>query len=166
MSEITVRRALPGELAELGELTVAAYQADGLLGHDAGESYAGELRDAAHRAEHAELLAAVDASGSLLGTVTVAAHGSHYAEISREGELEFRMLAVAERARGRGVGEALTRAVLDRARELGASRVVLCSLAAMKTAHRLYERLGFRRLPQRDWTPVPGVTLLAYALEL
>jgi hypothetical protein len=36
----------------------------------------------------------------------------------------------------------------------------------MHTAHRLYERLGFSRLPERDWTPVPGITLRCYSLEL
>jgi hypothetical protein len=36
----------------------------------------------------------------------------------------------------------------------------------MTAAHRLYERLGFTRLPDRDWTPVPGVDLRVYALDL
>ncbi|MEU6642435.1 GNAT family N-acetyltransferase [Saccharomonospora sp. NPDC046836] len=166
MSDVLVRAARPAEFAALGELTVAAYQADGLLGHDAGESYAAELRAAAHRAEHAELLVAVADSGAPIGTVTIVRAGTPYTEIARDGEVEFRMLAVAADARGRGVGAALTQAVLDRARALAARRVVLCSLESMTTAHRLYARLGFRRLPERDWEPVPGVTLLAYSLEL
>jgi ribosomal protein S18 acetylase RimI-like enzyme len=36
----------------------------------------------------------------------------------------------------------------------------------MHAAHRLYERLGFTRVPERDWSPVPGVQLVAYALPL
>jgi hypothetical protein len=36
----------------------------------------------------------------------------------------------------------------------------------MTAAHRLYERLGFTRLPERDWTPLPGVDLLVYSLDL
>ena len=36
----------------------------------------------------------------------------------------------------------------------------------MRTAHRLYERLGFRRVPELDWTPVPHVQLIAYRLDL
>ena len=36
----------------------------------------------------------------------------------------------------------------------------------MRTAHRLYERAGFVRLPERDWSPVPGVNLLVYGLRL
>ena len=33
-------------------------------------------------------------------------------------------------------------------------------------AHRIYERLGFERRPELDWTPVPGVDLRGYALRL
>ncbi|PXY27024.1 GNAT family N-acetyltransferase [Prauserella muralis] len=163
VTDIRVRPAEPGELEQLGELTYAAYADDCLLDH---EPYGDELRAAARRAEHAELLAAVDADGRLLGTVTVVLPGTPYAELAREGELEFRMLAVARHARGRGVGAALTRAVLDRARALGAARVVLCSMRTMRAAHRLYERLGFARVPERDWTPVPGITLIAFARDL
>jgi hypothetical protein len=34
------------------------------------------------------------------------------------------------------------------------------------TARRLYERLGFQRAPELDWSPVPGVNLLALRREL
>ncbi|WP_019815210.1 GNAT family N-acetyltransferase, partial [Saccharomonospora saliphila] len=68
--------------------------------------------------------------------------------------------------RRRGVGEALTRAAVDRAAELGAARVVLSSLHAMTSAHRLYTRLGFHRAPDRDWTTSSGVPLLAFAYTL
>jgi ribosomal protein S18 acetylase RimI-like enzyme len=164
VSDVLIRRARSEELAEIGELTLAAYAAERMIVDDVG--YADELRDATRRAELAELLVAVDGSGSLLGTVTVARPGTEFAEVSREGELEFRMLGVHPSATGRGIGEALTRAVIDRARELGAVRVVLCSMSAMKRAHRLYERLGFVRLPERDWEPHPGVVLIAYRFDL
>jgi ribosomal protein S18 acetylase RimI-like enzyme len=76
------------------------------------------------------------------------------------------MLAVAPAARGRGVGEALARLCLDRFRHEGCRAVVISSLPQMAAAHRLYARLGFRRLPERDWTPVPGVDLIAFAVDL
>ncbi|WP_346056534.1 GNAT family N-acetyltransferase [Amycolatopsis dongchuanensis] len=164
MGRVTVRAARPEEYAEVGALTLAAYEADGLLVAD--PDYAHELADAASRASHADLLVAVTEAGELLGTVTVVTPGTPLAEISREGEVEFRMLATAPHARGRGVGEALTRAVLARARELGARRVVMSSLDSMKSAHRLYERLGFKRLPERDWEPVAGFWLRAYSVDL
>ena len=46
-------------------------------------------------------------------------------------------------ARGRGVGEALTRAALRRAGELGARTVDLTSRPSREAANRLYRRSGF-----------------------
>lgn len=48
-----------------------------------------------------------------------------------------------EAARGRGVGEALTRAMIDRARELGCTTVDLTSRPSREAANRLYQRIGF-----------------------
>jgi ribosomal protein S18 acetylase RimI-like enzyme len=157
--DFEIRPARAEDLSEIGEVTVEAYRSDGFLGDNSEPGYAEKPRFAASRAEHAELLAAVDQDGAVPGSVTVVRPGG-------EGELEFRMLAVAPAARGRGVGVALTSAVVERARELGACRVVMSSLDLMKTAHRMYERLGFTRLPERDWHPAPGVRLVAYALDL
>lgn len=145
-------------------MTLEAYVAGGYA-NPAG-AYAAELADASRRARDAELLVAVDPDGMVLGTITVCTPGSPLGELSRPGELEFRMLAVMPDARRRGVGEVLVRAVLRRAAEIGAHRVVLCSAAEMHVAHRLYARLGFVRLPERDWRPVPGVTLLAFGATM
>jgi ribosomal protein S18 acetylase RimI-like enzyme len=155
-----VRPARPEELEAVGELTVRSYVADGRM--DRADPYLVQLRDAASRARDAELLVAADGTDRLLGTVTLCEPGSPLSEVSRPGELEFRMLAVAPEARNRGVGELLTRAVLDRAARRGADRVVLSSSEWMHTAHRLYTRLGFSRLPERDWQPAPGLRLVAF----
>jgi ribosomal protein S18 acetylase RimI-like enzyme len=157
---LTVRLARPGELEEVGRLTVEAYLADGLV--NPSGAYAASLADASRRASDAELLVAVDPEGMLLGTVTVCTPGSPLAECSRPGELEFRMLAVVPRARRRGVGEVLVRTVLTRAIEIGAHRVVLLTGEKMHAAQRLYARLGFIRIPERDWCPRPGIQLLAF----
>lgn len=50
---------------------------------------------------------------------------------------------VDQRARGRGIGEALTRAALDRAAAEGAPSVGLTSNPARQAANRLYQRMGF-----------------------
>jgi ribosomal protein S18 acetylase RimI-like enzyme len=55
---------------------------------------------------------------------------------------------------------------VDRARELGLTGVALSTQPSMGPAHRVYERLGFTRAPERDWQPVPGIRLLAYRLRL
>jgi ribosomal protein S18 acetylase RimI-like enzyme len=164
MSEVTIRPAREDELPGVGELTYEAYRADGHLSGREDGHYAGRLRDARHRYQEAELLVAAD--DTLLGTVTIARPGSTWREIGRDDELEFRMLAVAPAARGRGVGEALTRHVLNEAVRQGFRAVVLSSSESMHAAHRLYERLGFRRTPELDWRPEPTVALVTYRLDL
>ncbi|TDW83564.1 GNAT family N-acetyltransferase [Kribbella sp. VKM Ac-2566] len=158
---VEIRPAVPAEYDAVGELTVEAYSHDGFV---RGE-YAMTLRAAADRAAKAELWVAADASG-LLGTVTYCPVGSVYREIGRDDEGEFRMLGVAGRARGLGIGTALTEHCISRTRELGQRRIVMSSAVYMTTAHRIYERLGFVRLPERDWSPIPGVDLYAFALDL
>ena len=159
---VTVRLARPAEYAAVGELTGAVYDAEGFAHGD----YLPVLRDAASRAATADLLVAVDAAGRLLGTVTCILGGTPYADVARPGEAEFRMLAVRPEARGEGIGELLVRACIARAWDAGARRLVISTQPEMATAHRLYERLGFTRSPERDWSPEPGVDLRTYTLEL
>ena len=65
------------------------------------------------------------------------------------------MLAVAPKARGLGVGEALVRHCEERAQAGRSDRMVLSTLDEMMSAHRVYARLGYRRAPERDWFPQP-----------
>lgn len=147
-TDLSIRHAHPAELVEIGELTVAAYQADGFL--PAGHPYAAHLADTASRYRDAELLVAADHTDRVLGTVTICRPGTPFAELAAPHELEFRMLAVRPDARKRGAAQALVNAVLDRARAEGYRGVVLCSLDRMHAAHRLYRRSGFTRAPERD----------------
>lgn len=52
-------------------------------------------------------------------------------------------VVVDESARGQGVGEALNRAALERARAAGARTVDLTSRPSREAANRLYQRIGF-----------------------
>jgi ribosomal protein S18 acetylase RimI-like enzyme len=161
---VHLRRARPEDYAAIADATVAAYTPL-LTGPD--RSYVERLRNSEARDLEAELWVAVAPDDrDVLGTVTVCREGSVWREIAVAGEGEFRMLAVAPQAQGQGVGEALVRHVLDRFREEGAAAVVLSTTPGMAAAHRLYERLGFGRCPERDWSPLPGVDLIAYRLEL
>ncbi|MCP2263446.1 GNAT family N-acetyltransferase [Promicromonospora thailandica] len=176
---IEVRDAHAGEYVAIGEIVTAAFAADGQLGTDGSTPYAAVLRDVAGRAAHAQIIAALD-GGVVVGGVTFVPHGGPMADLAREGEAEIRMLGVAPDAQGRGAGTALVRECLARATvprpvgagagtppgERGTRRVVLSTNTIAHGSHRLYERLGFVREPARDWTPVPGVDLLCYVLEL
>ena len=159
-----VRRARPADHEAVGRVTVEAYS-DFTLGP--GDPYLEHLRNAAARDLEAELwVATPDDGDAILGTVTICREGSRWRELADHDEGEFRMLAVAPTARRSGVGETLVRLVLDRFREEGATAIVMSSLPEMTDAHRLYQRLGFVRTPQRDWRPVPHVQLVAFRKEL
>lgn len=156
---LLIRPARADELDLVGQICVTAYAAGGHL--DANDDYADTLRDAGDRAATTEVLVA-DRDGEIVGTVTICPVQSPYAEIGRAGESEFRFLAVVPSAWRTGVGEALVDACEQRARERGASAHVICVIDVNEAAHRLYRRLGFQRLPERDWSPRAGVNLLAY----
>ncbi|MGW7818393.1 GNAT family N-acetyltransferase [Streptomyces puniciscabiei] len=167
--DFVIRQATPGDYESLGEITARAYLQDGLLDFGESDAYLGELRDVAKRAAAADVLVATQ-NGTLLGGVTFVPSGGPMADIARPGEAEIRMLAVAHAARGRGAGEALVRACIDRARTIeSCARIVLSTQHTMHAAHRIYERLGFVRTPARDWNPLPeqlDITLLTYELTL
>lgn len=152
----------PADFGAVSEVTVSAYVGDGFIAP--GSGYVTDLSDTATRAAGAEIWVAVDGD-EVLGAVTWCPRGSSWREIARADEGEFRMLAVAPSARGRGAGEALVRHCVDLARAAGFSGMVLGTMAQMTAAHRIYLRLGFERAPEQDWSPVPGIDLWAFRLR-
>ena len=60
-----------------------------------------------------------------------------------------------EAARGQGVAEAVTRAMLARARELGCATVDLTSRPSREAANRLYQRIGFEQRDTNVWRYEP-----------
>lgn len=166
---IRIREARPHEYERLGDILVEAYSTYAAI--DAGYAaalpdYAVQLRDIASRAVVCTILVAVDEEGQILGGVTYVPGPDPYAESEEEGEATIRMLAVAPRAQGQGIGRALTEACIELARAQGRRRIALTTMPVMTRARRLYERLGFRRVPGRDWSPVTGISLLGYELDL
>ncbi|MFJ2187532.1 GNAT family N-acetyltransferase [Kitasatospora sp. NPDC087861] len=161
--DILIRQARSEDLDDAGRITVEAFVGDGHTSPTSG--YVELLRDAARRAREAELLVAVDAAeGRVLGCVTFAVGGTEWADIAAPSEGEIRMLATAAAARGRGVGEALVRATVARSRELGLAGMAFSTRPEMTAAHRIYERTGFLRTPERDWAPYPGMDLMVYTM--
>lgn len=164
---VTIRLVRTEEYERAGELTAAAY-ADSYGG--LSDDYLSSLRDVAGRVRTGDVWVAVDETGDLLGTVWVARPHRPLAQVAEPGETDFRQLAVAPQARGRGVGEALTRHVIALARERGSHRVVMNSGPEMTAAHALYIKLGFRRLPEREGRVevAPGrfIDLLAFGFDL
>jgi len=158
----TVERARPDDYPDIAELTVRVYVDGGLASSD----YAPELGDVAGRASRSEVLVVRAPDGRVAGSVALVLAGDFGNVIASDEEAEFRMLVVDPAAQGRGIGQLLVATCLNRARAAGKRRMVLSTDPRMTAAHRLYQRLGFTRLPERDWAPVPGVDLLVYVREL
>ena len=151
---VTVRDAGPADHEAIARLTVASYVDGGHI--DPADTYIENLSDVTGRARQSRVLVGEVDSGAgeavVAGSVVLSLPGMPMSETSREGELEFRMLAVDPSVQRRGVARALVRAAIDRAEQLdGIDAVVLTTMVTMTGAHRLYESEGFVRVPERDW---------------
>ena len=162
-SDLVVRPARPVEFDEVARLVVAAYSAGGHL--EAADGYAAVLGDVAGRAELHPVLVA-ERAGALVGSVTLTPPGTPLSKDAGPEEYEFRFLGVAPEAWGTGVAEALVAACEGRARSAGAARMVISVIDWNEAGLRLYERLGYHRVPERDRRPAPTVVLCALAKEL
>jgi ribosomal protein S18 acetylase RimI-like enzyme len=157
-----IREARPEEYPAAGDVSVDAY-AD-FYGPNLG-TYENDLRAVASRARSAVVLVAVD-GGELIGTVTYVPDADSMLARQEVGEASIRMLAVLPKHKREGVGRALSVACIERARAEGKRAVVLHADEVMAASQQLYEGLGFRREPGRDYVPDDGTRLLGYVLEL
>ncbi|HVE47861.1 MAG TPA: GNAT family N-acetyltransferase [Acidimicrobiales bacterium] len=163
---IVVRPAEVHEYGRVAGIMLAAYGS--LPGFRLEGPYAEELADVAGRATSTVQLVAVDdTTGEIVGAVTYLDDaGSPYAQPMEQDEAALRMLAVDPVAQRRGVGAALVRSCIDLARRHGRERLVLHTTEWMTAGHRLYERLGFRRTPERDALVGDRIHLQSYVLDL
>jgi ribosomal protein S18 acetylase RimI-like enzyme len=93
-----------------------------------------------------DLFIALNDDGSIVGMATLV---TFRIPTGRRAWIED--VVVDEAVRGQGVGDALTRAMVDRARDFGAVTVDLTSRPAREAANRLYERAGFVQRNTNVW---------------
>ena len=91
--------------------------------------------------DHGGLVLVADLAGAVIGVCQLIV----FRHLQARGALcaEIESAHVHPEHRGTGVGEALIRDAIARARGLGCYRVQLTSNTARPDAHRFYERLGF-----------------------
>ena len=127
-SAFRIRRAKPADLDALVALERASFTSD----HLSRRQYRRHLHSAS-----AAVLAAIDATGLLGKAVVFFRRDSDIARLYS--------IAVADAARGRGLGEALLATAERTARRHGARRMRLEVRQDNGAAIRLYERRGYRR---------------------
>lgn len=164
-----VRDARPEDLEPARALTLAAYQEYAPQMPGIWPHYRQNILDTLADPAPAEQIVAT-LEGDLVGCVLLypprrlEARGGA-AEIEMPWP-EVRLLAVAPAARGRGVGVSLMNECERRARRAGARALTLHTTDLMRAAVRLYQRLGYVRAPDLDFSPAPGVTINGYRLDL
>lgn len=88
---------------------------------------------------------------SLTGMVILVPPQSAASNFAQSDECELHLLAIAPSVRRQGIGRALVEAAIVRANQRGYLRMLLWTQLTMHAARRLYESLGFTRVPTRDF---------------
>jgi GNAT superfamily N-acetyltransferase len=138
---LTIREAWREDIPAIAAL----FAADELGGHgDTTDQAALPLYEAAFdriAASSSDALYVAELGGEVVGTFQT----TLITTMPGRGSSSLKIEAVQTRAdmRGRGVGEAMMRFAIERAREAGARSAQLSSNAARLDAHRFYRRLGF-----------------------
>lgn len=104
--------------------------------------------------------------GEIVGALALYGPGAPARVITGPDEAELSRLAVASSVRRMGIGRALVHFCEERARAAGWTAIVLWSRPAQVEAHRLYESVGYRRVPERDSLDDAGHARLVFCLEL
>jgi ribosomal protein S18 acetylase RimI-like enzyme len=164
--QILIRPAVPADYDAIARITRDAYLAAGYF-ESADHPYMRQIQDVAQRAAHATVWVA-EREGRVVGSVTLAVAGESYADIAQSDELEFRMLVVDPAVQRSGAGKAMVRAIIEHAKSLpGITGVALTTGMTWESAHGLYRKTGFQRVPERDWlVPDTDIKLLVYRQDV
>lgn len=166
-----IRTATEADRDAIQDISIAAYsQYAQVMPQYAWDSYKENILEAtANVGRPAEQIVA-EMDGDIVGSVLIFPAGSVMGEadneVFRRNWPEIRLLAVAPSARGKGIGAALTQECIRRARESGVSTITLHTLDMMPDAMRMYEKLGFVRMPELDFYPEPEVVVKGYRYDL
>jgi ribosomal protein S18 acetylase RimI-like enzyme len=169
-----VRDAVPADYPAIRHVIIAAYrQYADLIARDIFSPYLADLLDLDTHARHGRLIV-VEEDGRIRG------FGAFYPDASVQGFgwppglASGRALAVHPDARGHGVARTLLAAIERLARQAGAPVFAFHTASFMTDAIALYERLGFRRVPEFDFDMAARyggfgaapITALAYLRQL
>ncbi|WP_104092056.1 GNAT family N-acetyltransferase [Arthrobacter sp. GMC3] len=163
---LIVRPITPADYDAVARVTADAYLGAGYFA-STEHPYVAKILQVGDRAAVAPIIVA-ERDGVVIGSATLAVHGDEWADVALPDELEFRLLVVDPAVQRSGAGAALVEAIVARARTMDGIRAVsLTTGDDWHGAHALYRKLGFTRVPERDW-PIPenGKMLRVYRMAL
>ncbi|SIT49187.1 N-acetyltransferase GCN5 [Paraburkholderia ribeironis] len=171
-TNLSIRDGKGNELSRLGSLLVKVYAAlPGFPTPDEQPGYYEMLANIARFAEKpgARVLVALSELNELAGGVVyfgdMSQYGSGGIATTMQHASGIRLLGVDPAFRTMGVGKALTLACIDLARQSGHSQVILHTTKAMQLAWGMYEKLGFVRAEDLDFSQ-QGLQVYGFRLAL
>jgi ribosomal protein S18 acetylase RimI-like enzyme len=159
--DVEIREATGADAVAVADLWTEAYVTRGVGGRL--DPYT--VADFLDSARHGEVFVAAG-RGGIVGVVVLAPPEAPGRVVAVPEEAELSRLAVAFAARGAGIGRALAELCGQRARAAGWGAIALWSRPRQVEAHRLYESLGYRRLPERDSVDATGHGRVVFRLAL
>ncbi|SEQ12819.1 GNAT family N-acetyltransferase [Piscibacillus halophilus] len=170
MVDINLRDANPSEIPIIRKHRLKAYQEYSKVLNDSHwEVLSGTLSSEADLEPGVDIMVAESKDGEVLGSVVLfPAKSMAYGEWTDALDYpELRMLAVSPEARGQGIAYKLVNECIKRTKERGFGQLGLHTGSFMKGAIKLYERLGFERIPEHDFEPAnDGIIVKAYVLNI
>jgi predicted N-acetyltransferase YhbS len=146
-----IRPATADDAEVVARLWTEAY-VTGEPGGRAEPYVASDYTDAARRGH----VFVAEEGGEVVGAVVHYPAGTPGRATGGEDEAELSRLVVAASARRRGIGAALVELCGERAAAEGCEAIALWSRPWQMDAHRLYERHGYSRMPDRDKVDAGG----------
>ena len=169
MSDLHLRDALEGDQESIRDVTLAAYGVYAPVMGPHWQFYKQNILETLADVAPAEQVVA-ERDGAVVGTVLLYPAGTVFRAPGAESIIltwpEMRLLAVAPAAQGLGIGAALVKECISRARASGTAELTLHTTEMMQVAMEMYERMGFHHAPELDFHPVPDVTVKGYRLDL
>ncbi len=151
-TEAVIRPATEADVDTLRAVIARANeQFRGLVAEELFASYLASAMDVERRLVESDVLAA-EVDGGIVGTITFYrdARDEGMPILFPDGTAGIRATAVDPMARGRGIGQAMVEACIDRATDVGATGLGLHTATFMVAAVTIYERCGFVRAPGYD----------------
>jgi predicted N-acetyltransferase YhbS len=168
-TNVSIRDALEGDREAARKVTLAAYEEYAKsIPPLFWEGYRKNIVESLDEKRPAQHIVA-EYAGKIVGSVLLYPPGAsaYGADVDESTALpEMRLLAVNPAMRGQGIGTALTRECVQRARRAGASALGLHTTDLMQTAIQMYERMGFVHVPEIDFHPTENTVIKGYRLSL
>jgi len=162
MSNVPIRGASEHDGPAIVDLWTEAYFTEGEGGRDAPYELA-EFEETAASAAH---LLVAERDDEVVGVVALLAPEEPSSTVATEGEAELARLVVGSSTRRRGIGRALAEHCAELALAEGWPAIALWSRPYQVAGHRLYESLGYERVPERDTVDETGFGRFVFRLSI